>query len=129
MNLCAPAWIYIAFSISQIIIDIFLGMFNTAFFKTVIMVIIAILLNWLCSSGYGIVSWIIVFIPFIFMSTIVAVLLFIFGLDPSTGKINIDNNKGGNLVYTHLSSQYYSNNKNTNINTTQPQTTSYTIAY
>lgn len=129
MNLCAPAWIYIAFSISQIIIDLFLGMFNTAFFKTIIMVIIAILLNWLCSSGYGIVSWLIVFIPFIFMSTIVAVLLFIFGLDPSTGKINMDNNKGGNLVYTHLSSQYYSNNKNTNVTTTQPQSASYTISY
>jgi hypothetical protein len=109
LNLCAPALIYVAFSLTQIIIDTFKGLYNTAFFKVIVMIIITILLNALCQGGMGIVSWIIVFIPFIFMSVIVAILLYVFGLDPATGKLNIkcDNcdttsnaNKGGNLIYS-----------------------------
>lgn len=108
-SLCAPALIYVAFSLTQIVIDTFKGLYNTAFFKVIVMVIITILLNSLCQSGMGIVSWIIVFIPFIFMSVIVAILLYVFGLDPSTGKLNIkcDNcndstttKKNGNLIYS-----------------------------
>ena len=108
-NLCAPALIYVAFSLTQIVIDTFKGLYNTAFFKVIVMIIITILLNALCQTGMGVVSWIIVFIPFIFMSVIVAILLFVFGLDPSTGKLNIkcDNSNGlirpkksGNLIYS-----------------------------
>lgn len=108
-SLCAPALIYVAFSLTQIVIDTFKGLYNTAFFKVIVMVIITILLNALCQAGMGIISWIIVFIPFIFMSIIVAILLYVFGLDPSTGTLNIkcdncnDTNsttKSGNLIYT-----------------------------
>jgi len=108
-SLCAPALIYIAFSLTQIVIDTFKGLYNTAFFKVIVMVIITILLNALCQAGMGIISWIIVFIPFIFMSVIVAILLYVFGLDASTGKLNIvcDNcngssstKKSGNLIYS-----------------------------
>lgn len=108
-SLCAPALIYVAFSLTQIIIDTFKGLYNTAFFKVIVMIIITILLNSLCQSGMGIVSWIIVFVPFIFMSVIVAILLYVFGLDPATGKLNIqcdncNNNKkkGGNLIYSSV---------------------------
>lgn len=110
MNLCAPALIYIAFSLTQIIIDTFNGMYNTAFLKVIVATIITILLNALCQTGMGIVSWIIVFIPFIFMSVIIAILLYVFGLDPSTGKINVscaNTSKKGNLVFS-------TNNSNTN---------------
>ena len=106
INLCAPALIYLAFSLTQIIIDTFKGLYNTAFFKFIVMIIITILLNALCISGMGIISWIIVFIPFILMSVIVTILLYVFGLDPATGKLNIncDNssttNKSGNLIYS-----------------------------
>jgi ABC-type polysaccharide transport system permease subunit len=88
-NICAPALIYVAFSLTQIIIDTFNGLYNTALLKGVVMIIITILLNSLCQSGMGIISWIIVFIPFIFMSVIVAILLYVFGLNPATGKINV----------------------------------------
>jgi hypothetical protein len=77
-NLCAPALIYIAFSLTQVIIDTFQGLYNTALIKIIVMIIITILLNSLCQSGMSIISWIIVFIPFIFMSLIVAILLYIF---------------------------------------------------
>jgi hypothetical protein len=120
-NLCAPALIYVAFSLTQIIIDTFKGLYNTAFFKAIVMIIITILLNALCESGMGIISWILVFIPFIFMSVIIAILLYVFGLDPATGKLNIqcDNydssvsKKSGNLIY---SSTIKTPNKKVNVN-------------
>ena len=103
-NLCAPALIYVAFSLTQVIIDTFQGLYNTAFIKIIVMIIITILLNALCQLGMSIISWIIVFIPFIFMSLIVAILLYIFELDPATGKLNINTNnsqqQGGNLVFS-----------------------------
>jgi len=124
MSLCAPALIYVAFSLTQIVIDTFKGLYNTAFFKFIVMIIITILLNALCQAGMGIVSWIIVFVPFIFMSVIVAILLYVFGLDPATGKLNFkcDNpndtsNKGGNLIY--------STTVNTKNNTTSYVDTTY----
>ena len=88
MNLCAPALIYVIFSLTQILIDSLKGLYNTAFFKTIIMCLVTFLLNALCQQGLGIISWIIVFIPFIFMTVIVAMLLYIFGLDAATGTIN-----------------------------------------
>jgi hypothetical protein len=107
-NLCPPALIYIAFSLTQVVIDTFKGLYNTAFFKFIVMIIITFLLNALCQSGMSIVSWIIVFIPFIFMSVIVAILLYVFGLDAATGKLNFkcddcdENNEEntGNLIYS-----------------------------
>ena len=52
------------------------------------MVMITFLLNALCQGGLSIISWFIVFIPFILMSVIVTMLLYVFGLDVATGKLN-----------------------------------------
>ena len=106
VNICAPALIYVAFSLTQIIIDTFKGMYNTAFFKVIVMIVITILLNALCQGGMTIISWIIVFVPFMFMSVIVGILLYVFGLDAATGTLNFkcdDNttkNETTNLIYT-----------------------------
>jgi hypothetical protein len=108
INLCPPALIYVAFSLTQVIIDTFKGLYNLAFFKVIVMIVITILLNSLCQAGMGVVSWIIVFIPFIFMSVIVGILLYVFGFDPITGELNIKCNNcdntssdsSGNLVYS-----------------------------
>lgn len=106
VNICAPALIYVAFSLTQIIIDTFKGMYNTAFFKVIVMIVITILLNALCQGGMTIVSWIIVFVPFMFMSVIVGILLYVFGLDAATGTLNFkcddesNKNKTTNLIYT-----------------------------
>ena len=88
INLCPPAIIYLIFSITQILIDTFKGLYNTAFIKFIIMIMITLLLNILCQSGLGVISWIIVFIPFILMTVIVSILLYIFGLNASTGTLN-----------------------------------------
>ena len=97
INLCAPAIIYLIFSLTQIIIDLFKGLYNTAFMKTIVMAMVTLLLNILCEKGLSVVSWIIVFIPFIMMTVIVSMLLYIFGLDASTGSLNYTcNNSNAN---------------------------------
>jgi len=86
--LCTPAIIYLIFSLTQILIDTMQGMYNTAWMKGVVAVMVTFLLNLLCVRGMGVVSWVIVFLPFLFMTVIVTLLLFVFGLDASTGKLN-----------------------------------------
>ena len=98
--ICPPAILYLAFSITQIIIDMFRGETNTAFLKFIVMIIFTLALNLLCSAGLGIISWFIVFIPFILMTVIVSVLLYIFGLDAATGSLNLKCD-GGELSSTN----------------------------
>ena len=93
-NLCPPALIYLIFSVTQVVIDTVKGLYNTALIKVWVAFIFTILLNYLCSLGLGIISWFIVFIPFLLMTLIVAILLLMFGLDPATGKIKIKGKNG-----------------------------------
>jgi len=88
MNLCPPAIIYIIFSFIQILFDLTYGMINTAIMKTIVAIIITFLLNWLCQKELSIVSWVIVFVPFMLMTAIVVFLLYIFGLNATTGQLN-----------------------------------------
>lgn len=88
-QLCAPALIYIVFSITQITMDSLKGLYNVAFVKLFISLLFTILLNHLCQRGLGIISWIIVFIPFMLMSLITALLLALFGMDAATGKLKL----------------------------------------
>lgn len=90
INLCAPAIIYLIFSVTQIFIDIYRGDYNTAVTKVIVTLMVTLLLNILCDRGLTTISWIIVFIPFILMTFIVTVLLYVFGLDAATGELNYD---------------------------------------
>jgi hypothetical protein len=96
INLCGPAIIYLIFSLTQILIDLFKGLYNTAFIKIIVMTMVTLLLNILCEKGLSMVSWVIVFIPFIMMTVIVSMLLYIFGLDASTGKLNYNKSNNSN---------------------------------
>jgi hypothetical protein len=82
-NVCPPALLYLAFSIIQIIIDMYRGETIQAFFKFIVMIIFTIVLNSICASGMTIISWFIVFIPFILMTYVTTILFFIFGINPS----------------------------------------------
>jgi hypothetical protein len=95
INLCPPAIIYIIFSITQIIIDTYNGLYNTALMKVFVMIMITILLQLLCQGGLNIISWLIVFIPFILMTVIVSILLYVFGLNVTTGKLNYSQSING----------------------------------
>tara|TARA_E500000331_G_C16614964_1_gene437535 strand:+ start:39 stop:482 length:444 start_codon:yes stop_codon:yes gene_type:complete len=85
-SICSPALIYLIFSTTQIIIDTVKGMYNLAFMKFWVTIIFTLLLNTLCQRGLGVISWFIVFIPFILMTVVVSMLLLMFGLDPITGR-------------------------------------------
>lgn len=106
VSLCSPALVYVAFSITQIIIDFFKGHHNVGFMKIIVTSIFTIMLEFLCRQGLTWVSWIIVFIPFIFLSVIVGILLFVFGYDPETGSVNVEctncskDESRGNLVFS-----------------------------
>jgi hypothetical protein len=86
-ELCAPALIYLFFSIIQILIDSYLGLYNTAVIKIIVIILMTLLLNVLCEQNLGVISWIIVFIQLIFLTSIVSFVLYIFGLNGSQGKI------------------------------------------
>ena len=85
-SVCPPALLYLAFSIIQIIIDMYRGDTIQAFFKFIVMIIFTIVLNAICNSGMTIISWFIVFIPFILMTYVTTILFFIFGINPSKMK-------------------------------------------
>lgn len=85
MKICSPVILYIGFSLIQIIIDLVNGFYNTALLKFFVMSIFTIILNLLCKHGLSIISWFFVFIPFIFMTVITSILLFVFGLNPKKG--------------------------------------------
>ena len=74
-NLCAPAIVYLVLVVVGIISQIMGGV--ATFFGTLGHIIIAViwtwLLNFICKSGYVIISWILVFLPIIF-----GILLFVF---------------------------------------------------
>ncbi len=105
-NLCPPALIYLIFSLVQIIIDTLKGLYNTAFIKVWITILFTSLLNILCERGLSLISWLIVFLPFIFMATLTTILLVSFGMDPYSGKIfktttnntNDMNNQNGQYI-------------------------------
>lgn len=108
-SLCAPAILYLGFSLTQIIIDTFKGYYNIAFFKSIVAVIFTILLNMLCENGLNVISWLIVFIPFMLMSYITVVLVYVFGLKPSNSNVSADVNYPE--MSTNTSNQSSSNNK------------------
>jgi len=85
---CSPAIIFIAFSLTQIIIDIFKNLYNTALIKFIVMIMFFIILNILCERGLTILSWFIVFLPFVMMTITTTLILFVFGLSPDEEKIN-----------------------------------------
>ena len=91
--LCPPALLYLGFSIIQIIIDLFRSDHVTAFFKFLIMLVFLFILQNLCDTGLSIISWFIVFIPFIMMTYISSVVFYLFGMKPAPGSAQITKGK------------------------------------
>lgn len=104
-NLCGPAVLNVGFSFVQIVIDLFKQQYNTAFFKFIFMIIITIILDILCQLGLQVISWFVVFLPFIFMTVITSIALYIFGMNADIGK-TVDNINNSNLSRTHPDNRY-----------------------
>ena len=103
-KLCAPALIYLCFSIIQIILDMFKELYQEALFKLVTMIIITLMLNILCEQNLELVAWIIVLVPFILMTEMIIMLVYIFGVNVSNG--TIDYKKDTNEVAEESSISY-----------------------
>ena len=100
-SLCPPTLVYIGFSLIQIIIDLYNGIFNQAILKFVIMIIFTLIINILCDLGYTVIAWILVFIPIIMMTIVSTLLLKVFGLSPDEKEIkskiiDLSNNNNNN---------------------------------
>lgn len=106
--LCPPALLYLGFSIIQIIIDLFRADHMTAFFKFLIMIVFLFILQNLCESGLSIISWFIVFIPFILMTYVSGIIFYLFGMKPKAGDAAVINTEA-----KEPESNYY-NNANAN---------------
>jgi archaellum biogenesis protein FlaJ (TadC family) len=85
-KLCMPALIYLVYSFTHVVIDTYKGLYNTAIMELWIGVVFTLLLNVLCDQNLGIVAWLIISIPFLLMTVIASLLLFMFRLNPATGQ-------------------------------------------
>ena len=85
-QLCMPALIFLIYSITHIMIDLYKEQYNRVIIEFFISALFTVLLNLLCMEGLSVISWIIISIPFILMTTIASILLFVFQLNPTTGK-------------------------------------------
>jgi len=81
-----PALIYLVYSFTHVVIDTYRGLYNTAVIELWIGVVFTLLLNALCDQELGIVAWLIISIPFLLMTVIASLLLFMFRLNPATGQ-------------------------------------------
>jgi hypothetical protein len=72
-KLCTPALIYFVLSVFSVLVLITQGvMAFTLIVKVVFILLWTWLLNFLCNKGFGIISWILVVLPFVFLLGMVA---------------------------------------------------------
>jgi uncharacterized protein YacL len=81
-----PALIYLVYSFTHVVIDTYRGLYNTAVIELWIGVVFTLLLNVLCDQELGIIAWLIISIPFLLMTVIASLILFVFRLNPATGQ-------------------------------------------
>ena len=84
-QVCPPALIFVIYMAIQVVIDIFQGYFNTAIVKIIILFIFGAGLNMLCQEGFTVVAWILIFIPFVLMSLIVVIILYMLDKKDTVG--------------------------------------------
>ena len=82
-SFCAPAFIYFIFSLIHVFVAMYKQQTNEAILQFLIGLLMTCLLQLLCFKGLTIVSWIIVFIPFITYTYMMILLFNVFGLQPS----------------------------------------------
>jgi hypothetical protein len=89
-NLCPPALLYLAFSLIQILVDTYKQLYSTAFIKFLIMILFTTILNTFCASGLSVISWLLVFVPFITMTIITSFLLFMLGVQQNKMNYSVE---------------------------------------
>ena len=64
-QLCAPAFIYVFFSLLDIIFNAYRGLYNNLLIKTIVVLSVTLFLNVLCEKGFSEISWLIVMLAFL----------------------------------------------------------------
>jgi uncharacterized protein YacL len=98
-----PALIYLVYSFTHVVIDTYRGLYNTAVIELWVGVVFTLLLNVLCDQELGIISWLIISIPFLLMTVIASLILFVFRLNPATGQAITQNQSQTNQSQTNQS--------------------------
>lgn len=80
--LCTPALIYLVFMLIHVIIEMFNGNNKGSLMQLIVGLLVTLLLQLLCMKGMNIISWIIVFLPFIFYTYMMILLYNVFGIYP-----------------------------------------------
>lgn len=117
-KICSPALLYLAFSMIQIVIDLFQGDYQTSLLKFIIMFIFTAILNILCLNGYTKLVWFIVIIPIILLTYISSVLFYVFGVNPNKSQVHI---KQSAHQQPQQSQQSQQSQQPSNIPVAQPQ--------
>lgn len=79
---CGPALIYFSFVLVHVIISTYNNKTSAALLQILVGSLITLFLQLLCIRGMSIISWIIVFIPFIFYTYMMVILFYAFGVEP-----------------------------------------------
>lgn len=87
-TLCPPALLCVAFSMTHVVVDLSRGLYNTALAKVAAMAVTTVVLEVLCRMNLQAVSWIIVFLPFVTLTVVAALLLYFLELSPRAGMVN-----------------------------------------
>lgn len=122
INLCTPALIYAIFSIMQIFFDLYGCQYILSVSKLIISIIFTYLLNLLCTKGLSIISWILIFIPFIFTLIFIEILLVSMSVNVLGNEIinkieSTNTNTNNHVKYIDISySEVPHFNDNSNIN-------------
>lgn len=95
-NLCIPAMIYLIFMSSHVLIATMDKEYNHAILQLLLGIVMTLFLQLLCMGGMNIISWIIVFIPFIFYTYMIVIIYHVFGLNPTNNNEDEDNDNESN---------------------------------
>lgn len=93
IGLCAPALVFMVYVVIQIVLDFAMGNYNVSLMKLLISIIIILFLNFLCAVGLYVFAWLFVFIPFVFLSLAVVMLLYSLRLKETSGKVTSDDDE------------------------------------
>lgn len=81
-SLCTPALIYLVFFLTHSLVATFQNNYKHAILQILLGILMTFLLQLLCLRKMDIISWIIVFIPFIFYTYMVMIIYYVFGINP-----------------------------------------------
>ena len=108
IQICPPALIFVIYMTIQVVIDIFQGFYNRSFVKIVLLFLIGGGLNMLCENGYVIVAWVLVFVPFVLMSLVVVLILFLLKKKETSGDVKTKKDKEENQAPVIVTPNNYS---------------------